>query len=96
MSGASRPHAAARPVGRRPRPAASSPMRVGRLRAWARETIGGILHLPRTTVVDGVRYRERVRESLQRTLSPTGEGEKEYDVRFPGADAPPGTGEDLA
>ncbi len=79
------------PLGRsrkRARPSALS-RRLSSLRKSVRDAVGAILHLPRTQTIDGVRYRERNREPLQRVLAPAGEGTKEYDVRFPGADAPP-------
>lgn len=51
---------------------------------WARS----VLRLPRTWRVDGVRYKERSRTSLRRALDKHGEGEKVYDVTFPGPRAP--------
>ncbi|MEZ6243642.1 MAG: class I SAM-dependent methyltransferase [Phycisphaerales bacterium] len=73
---------------RRQRPDAFA-RRLTRLRRRVRDAVGAILHLPRTWTVEGVRYRECTREPLTRALAPTGEGVKEYDVRFPGLDAPP-------
>lgn len=44
---------------------------------------GALLGLTRTISVDGVRYRERSKASLERALGPRGKGSKAYEVRFP-------------
>ncbi len=68
-----------------PRPSRPSPEAWSeRLGAWLRSA----LRQRRTWVVDGVRYKERTRVPLRRALGKHGEGEKVYDVRFPGPDAP--------
>lgn len=87
MSGAARTHVALGRARRRRRPDAIA-RRFALLRRRIRDGVGAILHLPRTWTVEGVRYRERTREPLSRALAPTGEGMKEYEVRFPGPDAP--------
>lgn len=60
-----------------------------RRRRWRRrvarwvERASRVLGLRRTIRVDGVRYRERTRDPLRRSLTRAGGGVKEYDVRFP-------------
>ncbi len=51
--------------------------------AAPRRFLGALLGLHRQIVVDGVRYKERSRVSLERSLGPRGRGVKSYEVRFP-------------
>ncbi|MFI4897537.1 MAG: class I SAM-dependent methyltransferase [Phycisphaerales bacterium JB059] len=76
------PRRASEPPPRPPRP--SSKAWSERLGAWLRS----VLRQRRTWVIDGVRYKERTRVPLRRALGRHGEGEKVYDVRFPGPEAP--------
>ena len=65
---------------RRRRPAsARHPKSPGRLRRFT----GALFGITRTITVEGVRYKERSRTSLERALGPRGKGSKVYEVRFP-------------
>lgn len=69
-------------VGLRARPgprARAAPRGAGRTQRF----LGALLGLTRQITVDGVRYRERSRTSLERALGPRGRGTKSYEVRFP-------------
>lgn len=48
-----------------------------------RRFTGALFGVTRTITVDGVRYRERSRVSLEKSLGPRGKGGKAYEVRFP-------------
>ncbi len=50
--------------------------------------LASVFRVRQTLRVDDVRYKERTRTPLRRSLGRHGEGEKIYDVRFPGPDAP--------
>ena len=64
----------------RPRPARGSDASpAGPIRRFT----GALFGITRTITVDGVRYRERNRVTLDRALGPRGKGGKVYEVRFP-------------
>jgi SAM-dependent methyltransferase len=65
-------------------PARRRPPRRRSLRQWFARAGAALLGLRRTTVIDGVRYRERgSSQPLRRSLAAHGPGFKEFDVRFP-------------
>ena len=68
-----------RPAARARKSKAREPRPAGTLQRFTRAVFG----ITRTITVDGVKYRERSRVSLERSLGPRGKGSKAYEVRFP-------------
>ncbi len=66
---------------------AKAPSLIARFFAWFMSSLARLARSAgmsrRRVVVDGVVYREKNNTSLRRSLSPTGIGYKEYQVRFP-------------
>ncbi len=65
-----------------------SPRRARELERKIGPWLRSVLRLRQTWRVEGVRYKERTRTPLRRSLGRHSEGEKVYDVRFPGPSAP--------
>jgi precorrin-6B methylase 2 len=68
-----------RPASRARKTKPREPRPTGRLRRFT----GALFGVTRTITIDGVKYRERSRVSLERSLGPRGKGAKAYEVRFP-------------